>query len=66
MAKTKGSAGRPFKRPESLIDFRITVSFPRCREDELREQAERQGLNLSSFVRQAVLNHMEKLNREAV
>jgi hypothetical protein len=55
--------GRPFKRPGDLVDFRISVSFPRSREKAIRKEADRQGLHISAFVRQAVLLHLERLGK---
>lgn len=59
--KPKRHRGRPFTDPQSLVDARFSMSFPRAREQELRDQAFRQGLHVSAFLRQTVLQRLDEL-----
>lgn len=57
----KGQPGRPPVGEENLMDARFSVSFPRARYPELQRKAHRQGLNVSAFVRQALLHRLDEL-----
>ena len=68
MNNSPETAKRPPGRPRKPLDghsreARFTVNIPPYRVESLRRMAERQGLPLSGFMRQAILNRLDKLER---
>lgn len=60
----KRSPGRPrIPEGEQCRRGRFTINIPPYRVRQLREVAQRQGLQISAFMRQAVLNRLDEIDR---
>jgi hypothetical protein len=68
MSKSQETAKRPPGRPhlpedEQCRKGRFTINLPPYRVRQLRAVAERQGLAISAFMRQAVLTRLDEIDR---